>query len=70
MSPTISRAFHLWGSTVGKKIVMALSGILLIVFVVGHMIGNLKVYQGHDAFNHYAEGLRTFGAPKVRRPSA
>ena len=63
MSATIRRTFDLWGSTVGKKIVMALSGILLIAFVVGHMIGNLKVYQGRATFNHYAEGLRTFGAP-------
>jgi succinate dehydrogenase / fumarate reductase, cytochrome b subunit len=52
-----------WGSTVGKKIVMAASGVILIGFVVGHMIGNLKVYQGPEAFNHYAEGLRTFGDP-------
>jgi succinate dehydrogenase / fumarate reductase, cytochrome b subunit len=63
MSATIRRAFSLWGSTVGKKIVMALSGIVLIAFVVGHMLGNLKVYQGRASFNHYAEGLRTFGAP-------
>src|SRR5215216_4079498 len=63
MSATIRRGFSLWSSTVGKKIVMALSGIVLIAFVAGHMIGNLKVYQGRQAFNHYAEGLRTFGAP-------
>jgi succinate dehydrogenase / fumarate reductase, cytochrome b subunit len=31
--------------------------------VVVHMIGNLKVYQGPDAFNQYAEGLRSFGSP-------
>jgi succinate dehydrogenase / fumarate reductase cytochrome b subunit len=70
MSPTIHGAFHLWGSTVGKKIVMALSGIVLIAFVAGHMIGNLKVYQGRETFNHYAEGLRTFGAPFLGRGQA
>jgi succinate dehydrogenase / fumarate reductase, cytochrome b subunit len=59
----MARAFTFWGSTVGKKITMAVSGVILIGFVVGHMIGNLKVYQGPDAFNHYAEGLRAFGAP-------
>jgi succinate dehydrogenase / fumarate reductase, cytochrome b subunit len=59
----MARAFSLWGSTVGKKIAMALSGLILIGFVVGHMIGNLKVYQGPEVFNHYAEGLRLFGAP-------
>jgi succinate dehydrogenase / fumarate reductase, cytochrome b subunit len=59
----MARAFSFWGSTVGKKISMAVSGVILIGFVVGHMIGNLKVYMGADAFNHYAEGLRAFGAP-------
>jgi succinate dehydrogenase / fumarate reductase cytochrome b subunit len=53
----------LWNSTVGKKIAMAVTGTILILFVFGHMVGNLKVYQGPEAFNHYAEGLRTFGAP-------
>jgi succinate dehydrogenase / fumarate reductase, cytochrome b subunit len=57
------RTFNIWGSTVGKKIAMAVSGVVLIGFVVGHMIGNLKVFQGPEAFNHYAEGLRTLGAP-------
>jgi succinate dehydrogenase / fumarate reductase, cytochrome b subunit len=59
----MAREFSLWGSTVGKKIAMAVSGVILIGFVVGHMIGNLKVYQGAEAFNNYAEGLRTFGDP-------
>jgi succinate dehydrogenase / fumarate reductase, cytochrome b subunit len=59
----MARDFSLWGSTVGKKIAMAASGVILIGFVVGHMIGNLKVFQGAAVFNHYAEGLRTFGLP-------
>ena len=57
------RVLRLWDSTVGKKIVMASTGVILILFVVGHMVGNLKVYMGREAFNHYAEGLRVFGAP-------
>jgi len=57
------REASLWNSTVGRKIVMAVSGTILILFVLGHMIGNLKVFQGPEAFNHYAEGLRTFGDP-------
>jgi succinate dehydrogenase / fumarate reductase cytochrome b subunit len=56
-------AYGLWSSSVGKKIVMAVSGLVLYGFVVVHMLGNLKVYQGREAFNHYAEGLRTVGAP-------
>jgi succinate dehydrogenase / fumarate reductase cytochrome b subunit len=57
------RVFSLWGSTVGKKIMMATTGVILIGFVVFHMFGNLKVYQGAETFNHYAEGLRTIGDP-------
>lgn len=57
------RALTLWDSTVGKKIMMAVTGVILIGFVIVHMLGNLKVYQGADAFNHYAEGLRTLGEP-------
>ena len=57
------RGLTLWDSTVGKKIMMAVTGVILIGFVIVHMIGNLKVYQGADAFNHYAEGLRTLGEP-------
>lgn len=53
----------LWGSTVGKKIMMAVTGVILVLFVIGHMVGNLKAYMGREAFNHYAEGLRSFGAP-------
>ncbi len=35
-----------WQSAVGKKWVMALSGIALLGFVLGHMVGNLKIYLG------------------------
>jgi succinate dehydrogenase / fumarate reductase, cytochrome b subunit len=59
----MARDFSLWGSTVGKKIAMAVSGVILLGFVIGHMVGNLKVYQGQDAFNTYAVGLRQFGLP-------
>src|SRR5687768_12111831 len=59
----MARVLSLYGSSVGKKIAMAVAGVVLALFVVGHMVGNLKVYQGPDAFNHYAEGLRTFGSP-------
>jgi succinate dehydrogenase / fumarate reductase, cytochrome b subunit len=58
-----ARRYRLWSSSVGKKIVMAVSGLVLYGFVVVHMLGNLKVYQGKVAFNHYAEGLRTIGEP-------
>jgi succinate dehydrogenase cytochrome b subunit len=50
-------------SLIGKKIIMALTGLVLLLFVVGHLLGNLKVFEGPQKFNTYAEGLRTVGAP-------
>ncbi len=50
-------------SSIGRKVVMAVSGLALFGFVLIHMVGNLKVYLGPEAFNHYAEGLRTIGDP-------
>ena len=46
------------GSTVGQKIVVALTGSLLVGFVVFHMIGNLKMFSGQDSFNAYAYFLK------------
>jgi succinate dehydrogenase / fumarate reductase, cytochrome b subunit len=54
-------------SLVGKKAVMAVTGVILFLFVVGHLAGNLKVFQGPEHFNAYAEGLRTVGAPFFAR---
>lgn len=45
------------------KIQMAVSGLLLIGFLVGHMAGNLKAFAGKEAFDAYAHGLRTLGYP-------
>jgi hypothetical protein len=60
------RTFSLWNSTVGKKIMMAASGLILIGFVVGHMIGNLKVYQGRNPSTTTPKGC----APSVTPSSA
>jgi succinate dehydrogenase / fumarate reductase, cytochrome b subunit len=49
-------------STVGAKMVMALTGVGLIGFVVAHMAGNLQVFLGPDALNGYAQGLKDLGA--------
>ena len=46
-------------STVGKKTVMAVTGIVLFLFVIGHMIGNLSLYGGPEKLNGYAKLLRT-----------
>lgn len=47
-------------STIGRKVVMAVTGIALFGFVLAHMAGNCQVFLGRDAFNHYAESLREF----------
>jgi succinate dehydrogenase / fumarate reductase cytochrome b subunit len=52
-------------NSVFKKVVMAVSGILMLLFLIAHMIGNLHVFQGAGAFNHYSEWLRTFGEPAL-----
>lgn len=57
------RVAALYRSTVGKKAMMAGTGILLLLYVVAHMLGNLKVYQGPTKYNEYAEWLREMGAP-------
>jgi len=46
--------FNLFLSSVGKKILMAISGILMIMFVIVHLLGNLGIFKGQDAFNDYA----------------
>ncbi len=53
----------LYRSALGKKAVMAATGLVLFGFVLTHMAGNLKVFQGPEKFNAYAEGLRELGAP-------
>ena len=50
------RAFA--GSTVGRKAVMAVSGIILVGFVIGHVLGNLLVFKGPEAMNEYAAFLK------------
>lgn len=53
----------LYGTAVGKKYVMAVTGIMLLGFVFFHMIGNLKMYLGAEDYNHYAEFLRELLVP-------
>jgi succinate dehydrogenase / fumarate reductase cytochrome b subunit len=52
-------------SSVFKKAVMAVSGIILVLYLIAHMIGNLKAFTGRESFNHYSEWIRTIGEPAV-----
>jgi succinate dehydrogenase / fumarate reductase, cytochrome b subunit len=46
-------------SSIGAKVVMALTGVVLVGFLVGHMVGNLQVFGGPDPLNAYAEFLHS-----------
>jgi succinate dehydrogenase / fumarate reductase, cytochrome b subunit len=50
-------------SSVALKIFMAVTGILLVLFLYVHMIGNLKIFFGEATFDHYAHWLRSIGTP-------
>ena len=53
---------NFYSSTTGKKAAMAVSGCILFLFVVGHLIGNLQIYEGPEKLNRYAVFLRSMPA--------
>lgn len=57
-------------TAVGKKALMAVSGLVLFGFVLVHMAGNLKLYQGAEKLNAYGEFLREVGAPVLAHGQA
>ncbi|HWV25848.1 MAG TPA: succinate dehydrogenase cytochrome b subunit [Aeromicrobium sp.] len=54
-----------WTSTVAKKYAMAVSGLIMVGYLVLHMYGNLKAFDSAEAFNEYAHHLREFGEPML-----
>lgn len=48
-----------WDTTVGKKAVMAVTGFILFGFIIGHLLGNLQIYEPPEKINHYSEMLRS-----------
>ena len=50
----------LW-SSIGKKLMMAITGLSFCAFLAGHLAGNLTIYGGKDAFNSYAQHLHSLG---------
>jgi succinate dehydrogenase / fumarate reductase cytochrome b subunit len=56
---TAIAAFH--RSSVGRKIIVAVTGVILILFVIGHLLGNLQIFLGPEWINSYAEHLRDLG---------
>jgi succinate dehydrogenase / fumarate reductase, cytochrome b subunit len=55
-----ARPHGFWASTNGKKAVMAVTGLILFLFVLFHMIGNLQVFEGPEQLNFYVLALRRF----------
>jgi succinate dehydrogenase / fumarate reductase cytochrome b subunit len=64
-TPVRHRMIALWNTMIGKKVVMAITGIALIGFVIGHMLGNLKIFTGAETINAYSRFLREVGTPEL-----
>jgi succinate dehydrogenase / fumarate reductase cytochrome b subunit len=58
----MQRALTLHQTTVGKKVIMALSGVIIVGFTIGHLLGNMNLYLGPEALNGYAEFLHSLPA--------
>lgn len=66
----MNRMLALYRSTLGKKFIVAITGIMMLGFLIGHMAGNLKIFlpelpDGTPDIDHYAHSLRTLGEPFV-----
>jgi succinate dehydrogenase / fumarate reductase, cytochrome b subunit len=59
--PHVNRAPSFWQSTNGKKVVMAVTGAILFLFVIGHLLGNLQIFEGRERLNAYGHFLRSLG---------
>jgi succinate dehydrogenase / fumarate reductase cytochrome b subunit len=58
----MSRALTFYSTSIGKKVVMAITGLILYGFVIGHMLGNLQVFIGAGQMNQYAAMLKANSA--------
>lgn len=61
---------NFYRSALGKKAIMAVTGIIFFGWVTAHMLGNLKLYLGAEHLNEYGEWLRTMGAPALPETAA
>jgi len=62
---TLVRGARSTHTTIAWKMLMAVTGVVFLLFVLLHMYGNLKAFAGHDAYTEYAEHLRTLGEPML-----
>src|SRR4051794_17622637 len=65
----MTRLWLLWDSSVGKKVIMAVTGLVMVAYLITHVVANLLVFQGPTRINAYSAFLHgTGGAPWVGRP--
>jgi succinate dehydrogenase / fumarate reductase cytochrome b subunit len=57
----MGRLTAFWRSLVGKKVIMAATGVILFLFVVGHLLGNLQIFEGPERLNAYSAFLKRTG---------
>src|SRR4051795_4634951 len=67
MSAAMGTRPSLFATAVGKKYAMAISGLVLMGYVLLHMVGNLKIFFGAESLNKYSEWLREVGEPALPR---
>ena len=53
----LMKVARFYESTIGKKAIMAVTGLILFGFLIAHMLGNLQIFLGPAVMNHYAETL-------------
>lgn len=59
----MAATFALYRTSIGKKTVMAVTGFVFYLFMILHIYGNLKVFEGREKFNAYSDFIRTVGGP-------
>jgi succinate dehydrogenase / fumarate reductase, cytochrome b subunit len=61
VSPRPANPITFWQSTNGKKVVMAVTGFIMFAFVIGHMLGNLQMFEAPEHINAYGHFLHNLG---------
>lgn len=57
----VSQAYSFYSTLVGQKVLMAVTGAILFLFLIGHLVGNLQIFAGPDRLNSYAAFLKHMG---------
>lgn len=54
----MNRLIRLFSTSIGRKLIMAVTGLMLLGFLLAHMLGNMSLFQGADALNSYAAWMQ------------